>query len=229
MHLIPYFLRELNLYSIAVRFIVAVLFGGTIGLCRGRKHYAAGLKTHLLLCVGAAAVMMINQYTCQYLGLSGDATRMGAQVISGIGFLGAGTIIVTGQKHIKGLTSAAGLWVSACMGLAIGIGFYEAALFMYILLFITLSVLEKFDENYIKKSKEVSLYLEFDSTKPLRNVIRKIRENNWFIINIEQLVRTVEGMDSYILVLEVKSEERKKRKVPEELRTLEGVLFVEQF
>ena len=101
--------------------------------------------------------------------------RMGAQVVSGIGFLGAGTILVTSRKHVKGLTSAAGIWASACMGLAIGIGFYEAAVVMCLILFIILSALERFDEIYIKRSREISVYLEYDASKPLSMVIQGIK------------------------------------------------------
>ena len=119
-------LREITAVGIFVRIIVAMLLGGLIGLERGIKNRPAGFRTYMLVSIGACIVMLVNQYSYQATG-AGDPTRMGAQVISGIGFLGAGTIIVTSHNQIKGLTTAAGLWASACVGLAAGIGLYEAA------------------------------------------------------------------------------------------------------
>ena len=121
--------------SAAVRLTVAMICGGIIGLERGRRRRPAGFRTHMLVCMGAALTMLIGQYVATRLaadpslaGRTTDVARLGAQVINGIGFLGAGTIIVTGRQEVKGLTTAAGLWASACMGLAIGAGFYLGAL-----------------------------------------------------------------------------------------------------
>ena len=120
-------LRELTLLSVFVRILTAIVLGGAIGLERGMKNRPAGLRTYMLVCIGACMVMITNQYAVQVFGV-GDPVRMAAQVVSGIGFLGAGTIIVTSRNQIKGLTTAAGLWASACVGLAVGIGFYYVEL-----------------------------------------------------------------------------------------------------
>ena len=114
--------REITYLSIIVRIFAATVVGGLIGLERGMKNRPAGLRTYMLVCVGACLIMLTNQYIYQFTG-SGDPMRLGAQVVSGIGFLGAGTIIVTKHNQIKGLTTAAGLWASAGVGLAFGIGF----------------------------------------------------------------------------------------------------------
>lgn len=121
-------LYELNFITIAVRVALAIFVGGLIGTERDIKNRAAGVRTHMLVCLGAAVVMLTNQYAViTFPDLDIDLTRMGAQVISGIGFLGAGTILVTSHNRIRGLTTAAGLWAAATLGLAIGIGFYEMA------------------------------------------------------------------------------------------------------
>lgn len=124
----PINLHEINLLTIIFRMLLAILVGGIIGVERDIKHRTAGLRTHMLVCMGAAVVMMTNQYVVDaFPNQTVDITRMGAQVVSGIGFIGAGTILVTSENRIKGLTTAAGLWAAATLGLAIGIGFYEIA------------------------------------------------------------------------------------------------------
>ena len=137
-------LRDLTYASAALRLLLAVLVGGILGIERGRKNRPAGLRTYMLVCLGATTVMMTNQYVTQCMG-TGDPVRMGAQVISGIGFLGAGSIMVTGRNQIRGITTAAGLWAAACIGLAIGIGFYEIGIASGILVFIVLTALHGLD------------------------------------------------------------------------------------
>ena len=145
-------LRELNWISIVLRLALAIICGGIIGIERGRKGRTAGFRTHVLVCIGAALTVLTNQYMMQYFG-GGDPARLGAQVINGIGFLGAGTIIVTGRHKVKGLTTAAGLWACACMGLAIGIGFYEAAIAACVLILFVNSALHRMDNYVVSKSK----------------------------------------------------------------------------
>ena len=114
---------ESFLISVLVRLFCAAICGGIIGFERGLKGRPAGLKTFSLVCIGATMVMVTNEYIMIYVsGGSGDAARMAAQVISGIGFLGAGTIMVTGANQVKGLTTAAALWVTAALGITIGAG-----------------------------------------------------------------------------------------------------------
>lgn len=229
MGIIPEYLREINIQSVMLRFVLAAAFSGIIGINRGKRRRAAGLRTHLLVCVGAAAVMMVNQYTCEYIGYDGDIGRLGAQVISGIGFLGAGTILVTGKRHVSGLTSAAGLWASACMGLAVGIGFYEAALIMCVAIFIILCTLEKFDENYIKTSREFTIYAELDRDVPLSRIIKEIRKDGCRIGSLDRVEMNIASLNSFVFVLETANGDSEKDAVIDGLRNTEGVLFVEEF
>ena len=111
-----------NVWTILIRMLLAIICAGSIGVERSRKRQAAGLRTYILVCLGAALVMMLSDFLVMN-NPSSDAGRLGAQVISGIGFLGAGTILITSKNKIKGLTTAAGLWAAACTGLAIGAGF----------------------------------------------------------------------------------------------------------
>lgn len=146
------YLRELNIWSVMLRLTVAMVFGGLIGLERGRKGRAAGFRTYMVVCLGAALTMVMGQYEGYMLtevwnevvsktDARADVSRFGAQVINGIGFLGAGTIIVTRKQEVKGVTTAAGLWASACVGLAIGAGFYEAVLIAFLAIFLSIRVL----------------------------------------------------------------------------------------
>lgn len=156
------YLRDLNLLSIVVRIILAILIGGALGIERERKNRPAGFRTYILVCLGATLVMMTNQYVYNVYEI-GDPVRMGAQVISGIGFLGAGTIIVTGRNKITGITTAASLWAAACSGLAIGIGFYEGAAICGVVIVFIMSGLQRFDVWTRKHSKYVDLYIEYNS------------------------------------------------------------------
>ena len=125
------YLHTLNMGSTLFRLILAMFLGCLIGIDRGMKKRVAGVKTHMIVCMGATLVMMTGDFIHVYSNGAGigDTARLGAQVVSGIGFLGVGTIIVTGQRHVSGLTTAASLWTSACIGLAVGIGFYSGAIF----------------------------------------------------------------------------------------------------
>lgn len=132
-----YYFEELGI--ILIKLILAVLLGGVIGIEREHKHRPAGLRTHILVCVGACLTMMISSFMVGE-GLSTDVSRLGAQVISGIGFLGAGTILREGDR-VRGLTTAATLWAIACVGLAIGIGYYAGAIAAAFIMLIVLRVL----------------------------------------------------------------------------------------
>ena len=116
------FVREMSFLGVTVRMVLAVLCGGLIGIEREYKRRPAGFRTHILICLGAAVTTLTSQYLYLTLELYTDVARLGAQVVAGIGFIGAGTIIVTNRQRVKGLTTAAGLWTSAIIGLVCGAG-----------------------------------------------------------------------------------------------------------
>ena len=188
-------LREITLLSVAVRIAAALIVGGILGLERERKNRAAGLRTYMLVCVGACLIMMTNQYIYQTTG-SGDPMRLGAQVVSGIGFLGAGTIIVTKRNQIKGLTTAAGLWSSAAVGLSLGVGFYEAALAAGAAIYFVMTVLRHWDVRMHKRSKYMDLYMEVSTGVGLAHVLRQIRALELEVYSIDS--------DSYACVDDAK-------------------------
>lgn len=180
-------LRALTLLSVFVRFALAVLLGGVIGMERGKKRHPAGLRTHLVVCIGSSSVMMVSQYIINTMDSTADPARLGAQVISGIGFLGVGTIVVTRRSQVKGLTTAAGLWASACMGLAIGIGFYEGAIIMCLFLYLVLAVIDRLDAEYVKYSNKCQIFVEYDNTVHLGQIIEVIHSLGWDVTNIDSV------------------------------------------
>ena len=221
-------LREITYFSIVLRVVLALLCGGVIGLERGLKNRAAGMRTYMLVCVGACLVMLTNQYVYERT-LTGDPMRLGAQVVSGIGFLGAGTIIVTRHNQIKGLTTAAGLWSAAGVGLALGVGFYEAALVAGVVIFLILTVMQRWDDKMRSQTRVVEVYLEFAESMTLGSLIRQIRELDLEISNLQlekdgALDNGVRGM-----VATIRSKSRQQhQKVLESLRRIDGITYLEE-
>lgn len=177
-------LRDLTYTEIATRIILSVLFGGILGMERGMKNRGAGLRTYMLVCLGSCVVMMTNQFLYQSYQ-SGDPARLGAQVINGIGFLGAGTIIVTGKQEVKGLTTAAGLWASACMGLAIGAGFYECVLLGFLLILLTNRLLPFVEDAIIESARNMNIYVEFQTLDNLGDIIARIKSQGGQIYEVD--------------------------------------------
>ena len=223
------YIGQLNSLSITIRLLMAVICGGLIGVERGRKGQAAGCRTHMLVCIGSTLVMLTNIYVVQVFSPSSDPTRIGAQVVSGIGFLGAGSIIVTSKNQIRGLTTAAGLWASACMGLAIGVGFYELAIIGNIFIFIVIATLNKLDRKVYGKSRIMEVYVEFTDSHVLQRLIVFSRDNNMDLKNI-QIVKN-KAIDNVRTgaVFTLKSKERREHSlVIAELSEIDGLLFIEE-
>lgn len=170
-------LHGVNVWSGGFRVLLSLLLGGLVGLERGRHGRAAGLRTHILVCVGSTVAALVGLYSCQVLSLGGDAMRIGAQVISGIGFLGVGTILVRNRDKVTGLTTAAGLWATACIGLAVGVGFYSVALFAFLAVSLTMSLLIYLERAIKCKEIEYSCYIEITDAEdfnPLYNEIKPL-------------------------------------------------------
>ena len=219
--------RELTLLAVVVRVLVSVVLGGIIGLERGLKNRAAGFRTYMLVCMGACIVMVTNQYIFQVYG-SGDPVRMGAQVISGIGFLGAGTIIVTSRSQIKGLTTAAGLWASACIGLAIGVGFYEVALIGGLCVFLVLTVLHSWELYMRRNVKQCTIYMELKPECTMRQLLEEAREVHINLSNV-QLEKSETGAVSLLVTIKSREKTLKKRTaLLEAVQGLPSVAYYEE-
>ena len=169
------YLREMNVASVLLRLTVAMLFGGFIGLERERKRRPAGFRTYMLVCLGAALTMLLSQYESYMVTHAWHET----------GFLGAGTIIVTGKQEVKGLTTAAGLWASACMGLAIGAGFYECVLLGFLLILLTNRLLPFVEDAIIESARNMNIYVEFQTLDNLGDIIARIKSQGGQIYEVD--------------------------------------------
>ena len=178
-------LRELTLLSVTVRMVLASLCGGLIGVEREYKRRPAGFRTHILICLGAAMTTLTSQFLYLELHYYTDMARLGAQVVAGVGFIGAGTIIVTQRQRVKGLTTAAGLWASAIIGLAIGGGFYEGALFATFLIILAELLFSKLEYRMLENAPEINLYMEYTDRSCLEQVLKLYREKNVKVLNME--------------------------------------------
>ena len=221
-------LREVTLLAVVIRVALAIFIGGLIGFERELKNRPAGLRTYMVVCLGACMIMMTNQYVSQTFH-TGDPVRMGAQVVSGIGFLGAGTIMVTRKNQIKGLTTAAGLWTAAGLGLAVGIGFYEAAVIGCGAVSLIMATMQFIDNNVQKKSKSLELYVELAKDTSLGDFLREIRSRNIDVLDIqhEQGSVTENGVRGYILYL--KQHKRQSHlELLEDIQTISGIVYLEK-
>lgn len=220
--------REITYESIVVRIMAAIIVGGLIGLERGMKNRPAGLRTYMLVCVGACLIMLTNQYIYQFTG-AGDPMRLGAQVVSGIGFLGAGTIIVTKHNQIKGLTTAAGLWASAGVGLALGIGFYEAALTAALGIYIILTVLQRWEHRMHKKVRLIDVYVELANSAPLNEFLQNIRVLGFQIEDIQFEPDYEKERNTRPIVLTLKSVKKEDHLILlERIRNIPGLIHLEE-
>ncbi len=221
--------REWSVAAIWIRLLFALFVGVLIGIERGMKRRGAGVKTHVLVCLGSALVMLTSEYMMfVFPDAKADMSRMGAQVISGVGFLGVGTIMVTGRNQIRGLTTAAGLWACACVGLAAGIGFIEGVVYTLILMMITLKVMAKIDGVVHEHAKLMDFYLEFSNGKYVAQFVEELRERNLRIVNLDLVKSKIKGEGpSAILRVEIK-DKKMRGTLLSELQGMDCVRFVEE-
>lgn len=220
--------REVTYLAVILRIAMAFLLGGILGFERGLKQRPAGLRTHMLVCIGACMIMLTNQYVFQSTQ-TGDPVRMGSQVVSGMGFLGAGTIMVTKRNQIQGLTTAAGLWAAAAVGLALGIGFYEAALMGSLMILLTLTVVHGLDNRIHNNTQLTKLYVELDHSVSIGRFAKSVREQELTIEDL-QLDREHpygDGVRSLLLTVRAKGK-LPRRELVESLHSIEGVVYLDE-
>ena len=222
-------LRDINMVSVSVRMLLAVVCGGVIGMEREYKRRPAGFRTHILICLGAAMTTLTSQYLYLYMHYYTDMARLGAQVVAGIGFIGAGTIIVTRRQRVKGLTTAAGLWAAAIIGLALGGGFYEGGIFATILILLAELLFSKLEYRMLENAPEINLYMEYTDKRCLENVLKLYRELNLKILNMEITRSTGSEKHNACAIFSLRLNKRcKVEQLVAKVSGTEGVVSVEE-
>lgn len=221
MYQIVEYLRNFNYVTICLRIILAIIAGGFIGNERGKHGSAAGLRTHILVCIGSAMTALTGYYVYDILKISGDALRLAAQVVSGIGFLGAGMIIIKNSNVVTGLTTAAGMWATAAIGIALGYGFYSGAIIATAACMFTAAFLTRLER---KRKRTAHIYLEVDLSKNINHITYVISTD----IDPEALIESVAPKSNvpntigmYVTVSDPKSVNSVKDKIDE----IDGVRF----
>ena len=223
------YLHEFNMVTVAIRLVLALVFGGLIGLERGRQRRAAGLRTHILVCVGAALTVMVGFFAREVLGITNsDPLRVSAQVISGIGFLGVGTIMVKGRFQIVGLTTAAGLWVTAAIGIAVGAGFYEGAIFATFIILLAEMVFSKLEYFIVSSAKTFTLFVEYTDSAMLANIVDTLKKSQVYIIDLE-VTKSSHDTGNLCAIFSVKVPRKQPHQsIMTEVSEIEGVVSVEE-
>ena len=234
--------RALTPASLLLRLALAVVLGGLIGLNGTRKMRAAGFRTYMLVCMGAALTMILSQYSADMLHsqwaeaakladpvLKVDISRYSAKVMSGIGFLGAGSIILSGRREVKGVTTAVGLSAAACMGVAIGAGFYEGAAVGFLILALSIWILPVAESHIIDRSRNLNIFVELESVKTLTEMIVALKAKDIRIYDIEIGRKTTQPNSgtSAVIMLQMNSKTLHTRLISD-LADIDGVYAVKE-
>lgn len=215
------YLRDFNYVTIALRLLLAIIAGGIIGNERGKHGSAAGLRTHILVCIGATMTALTGYFVYVTLGISSDIMRLAAQVVSGIGFLGAGMIIHKNGNIVTGLTTAAGMWATAAIGIALGYGFYSGAIIATVGCVFTAAFLSRIE----RKRKEIThIYIEIDLTCNINNVLDEIRDKldrDAFIESVPPKSNISNTIGVYVTVSNIRTVEEIKKQIDE----INGIVF----
>lgn len=212
--------------NVIIRIIVSIMLGVVIGIDRGVKRRGGGARTTTTVCIGATLVMLMEQYLNQCFPGMADMTRMAAQVVSGVGFLGAGTILVAGRQ-IKGLTSAAGIWFSACVGLAVGIGFVDGAVLVTAILIFVLHLIPTIERRVYAHSRYMTLHMEIENTKLNMVLFHKLKEDGCVIDTFDVNKPKAKHLPTVIEAVIHIPKNKNKDDYLMELRDITGVLSVD--
>ena len=189
------FLRQPDLLGMTIRVLLALVCGGAIGIERSGKRRPAGFRTHILICLGAAMTTATSQYLYIVMHYPISVSRMGAQVIAGVSFIGAGAIMMTKWQRVRGLTTAAGLWVVAIVGLCCGTAFYEGAVYATVLVLIAEVFFSKLEFHLLRDTREVTVYAEYIKPSCLEDIVSRCHVMGVKIVDLE-ITRKSDGSGS---------------------------------
>ncbi|MBQ6798932.1 MAG: MgtC/SapB family protein [Oscillospiraceae bacterium] len=223
------YLKESGILSLVLRLLLTSVCSGIMGYEREKRNQAAGFRTYMIVSNASALVMMVNQYVFEQYGM-GDPVRMGAQVISGIGFLGAGAILVTRNQQVRGLTTAAGLWSAAIIGMAMGAGYYAGGIACFLVIYISMKFLTKIDTKIAKQPRMINMYCELSKRAHVKDLIRYARNKKYSIthLQVDALTKEPDGEVAVTFVLHTNGAVRSEQLLAEmeEIRELSFVAQV---
>ncbi len=215
--------------AVIIRLVIAAFFGSLIGLERIYGRHNAGVRTFSLVCLGAAAAAALNVKLAMIPSLGVDGSRILASVVSGIGFLGAGTILITGRSQIRGLTTAATLWVSATMGLMIGAGYLVIGTACFVLVMIANRLLQRVSQQVEEHSRYISLYIEVEKEKGIMQLRKYIKESGYKIGSMNKAKeKTLLPSDAAIVVSFDLGKTKNHHDIIDQFSALEYVNYVEE-
>ncbi len=187
------------LAEICIRLVAAVLLGGLIGWERAGTNHDAGLRTHIIVCLGAATIMLVSELVVLRYNIASEMLRMGAQIISGIGFLGAGSILIDGNR-IRGITTAAGIWTTACVGIAIGIGCYIVAAVVVLLMLFAMIALRRVSSKLQMQSNQFSVKCTLEDREAMKQVLTLLTEMS---VSVKQIKTATDDDNALLLSLQI--------------------------
>lgn len=217
---LPGLLTSFNTCSAVFRIVLAAIMGGCIGFERGQHGRAAGLRTHILVCIGAALSVLCGLYAALAMGFSNDPMRVSAQVISGIGFLGAGTILTRNGSQVTGLTTAAGLWTTACIGITVGLGFYGAATAAFLIVMVSITILTRLEGGQ-KRYTVSTCYLEVNDASYVNALCDFIAGCGGHL----QILSAKSGIANHVGLLYSMPEKAGNLQLFEKVREMDGVVI----
>lgn len=221
-------LRGMDLLGISVRIVLAVLCGGLIGIERENKRRPAGFRTHILICLGAAMTTATGQYLYIVMHYPTDMSRMGAQVIAGVSFIGAGTIIMTKRRRVRGLTTAAGLWVAAIVGLCCGAAFYEGAIYATVLVLLAEVLFSKLEYRLFRNMREINVYVEYAKSTCLEGIMEHCHASGVKVVDVEITKKGGETNSACAIFTLQMRKGLDPDQVLQEIAKAEGVLLAEK-
>ena len=223
------FMQGTDNIAVAIRLVIATVFGGLVGWERIIKHHSAGIKTHALVSLGSASATALNIYLAMLPGLNADVSRIPAGVVSGIGFLGAGTILVTGRKQIKGLSTAATLWVTSCMGMAIGAGYLEIGCVCLLMVAFSNILLKQLSNKVEGYSKYMNIYIEVNKSRGVNKLMKMLSDQGFTILSMtKSKEKTLQSSDTGLILDLDLDKKRSHHEILNMLSDEEYVNYVEE-
>ena len=223
------YLQGMDDLAVAIRLVIATACGSLIGWERVVRRHSAGIRTFALVSLGSAVAAVLNIYLALIPNLNADVSRIPAGVVSGIGFLGAGTILVTGRNQIKGLTTAATLWVASCMGMAFGAGYLSVGFVCFGLVLIANLLLMHLSTRVEENSRYVSLYIEVEETNGIKKLRKSFKEMGYQVTSMNKTKdKTLSGTDTALMIDLDFKKRHSHLKLIDDLNNLDFVSYVEE-